>query len=131
MTGVQTCALPISWALFLTVSIVAGVVLSATFYNNTPIKVIEHAPVNEVIDEAALLPAPEPPPLDSLRWPKAQPVEESLELAYKSLFDQWGISYLPDESFHVCRQAETNNLRCLEDLGSLNILRHLDRKSVV
>lgn len=120
-----------AWALFLTVSIVAGVVLSATFYNNTPIKVIEHAPVNEVIDEAALLPASEPPPLDSLRWPKAQPVEESLELAYKSLFDQWGISYLPDESFHVCRQAETNNLRCLEDLGSLNILRHLNRPAVL
>lgn len=120
-----------AWALFLTVSIVAGVVLSATFYNNTPIKVIEHASVNEVIDEAALLPASEPPPLDSLRWPKAQPVEESLELAYKSLFDQWGISYLPDESFHVCRQAETNNLRCLEDLGSLNILRHLNRPAVL
>jgi general secretion pathway protein A len=120
-----------AWALFLTVSIVAGVVLSASFYNNTPIKVIEHTPANEVIDEAALLPAPDPPPLDRLRWPEAQPVEESLELAYKSLFDQWGISYLPDENIHVCQQAKTNNFRCLEDLGSLNILRHLNRPAVL
>ena len=119
------------WTLFLTVSIVAGVVLSATLYNNGPIKVVEHAPANEVITETAVLTAPEPPPLDKLRWPGAQPVEESLNLAYKSLFDQWGIAYHPDENAPFCQQAETNNLRCLEDLGNLNILRHLNRPAII
>ena len=128
-----------AWALFLTVSIVAGAVLSATFYNNGPIKVvglapakvIENAPANEVINNAAVLTEPKPPPLDKLRWPEAQPVEESLNLAYKSLFDQWGITYDPDKNIHVCQLAEINNLRCLEDLGSLNILRHLNRPAVL
>lgn len=128
-----------AWALFLTVSIVAGAVLSATFYNNgsikvvglAPAKVIEYAPVSEVINEAAVRPAPKPLPLDKLRWPEAQPIEESLNLAYTSLFDQWGISYEPDNNIHVCQQAEINNLRCLENLGSLNILRHLNRPAVI
>lgn len=120
-----------AWALFLTVSIVAGVVLSATFYNNRPIKVLEHVTINKVISKAALFTAPGHPPLDKLEWPKAQSVEESLSMAYKSLFDQWGLLYLPDENVHVCQQAETKNFRCLEDLGTLNMLRHLNRPAVI
>ncbi len=120
-----------AWALFLTVSIVAGVILSTTFYNIEPIKVIKHALVNETIIEATVLPAPARHPLDKLRWPEAQPIEESLNLAYKSLFNQWGILYNPDNNVPVCQQAETNNLRCLEDLGSMNILRNLNRPVVL
>ncbi|HDN95397.1 MAG TPA: AAA family ATPase [Nitrospirae bacterium] len=120
-----------AWALFLTVSIVAGVILSTTFYNIEPIKVIKHALVNEAIIEATVLPAPARHPLDKLRWPEAQPIEESLNLAYKSLFNQWGILYNPDNNVPVCQQAETNNLRCLEDLGSMNILRNLNRPVVL
>jgi general secretion pathway protein A len=128
-----------AWAIFITVSIVAGAVLSAAFYNNGPIKVvglapakiIEHAPANEIINETAVLIAPEPSEPDKLMWPEAQPIEKSLTLAYESLFDQWGISYDPDETFHVCRQAEANNLRCLEELGSINVLRHLNRPVIL
>ena len=119
-----------AWAIFLTFSIVAGVVLSATFYNNGPIKFVEHSfinktmPVNEVTN-------PEPPPLDKLRWPEVQPLEESLNLAYNSLFDQWGIAYLPNENIPICQQAEKNNLRCIESLGTMRILRHLNRPAII
>jgi general secretion pathway protein A len=120
-----------AWALFLVVSIVTGAVLSGAFYNNGPIKVIEHAPANEVVNETTVLITPEPSEPDKLGWPEAQPIEKSLTLAYKSLFDQWGISYDPDENIHVCQQAEANNLHCLEELGSINVLRHLNRPFIL
>ena len=117
-----------AWALFLTVSIAAGVVLSATFYNNGPIKIIEHAPVIEVIPAKT---APEPPLLDKLGWQEEVPVEESLDMAYRSLFDQWGIAHIQESDITVCQLAEAHSLRCIEDLGSLNILRHLNRPAMI
>lgn len=123
-----------AWALFLTVSIVAGVVLSATLYNDMPIKVVEQEPVSKVTAEitAPVPPAdPEPVPLDRLEWPKDEPAAGSLDAAYNALTGLWGFTYHPEDELTFCQQAEANNLRCLEDLGSINILRHLNRPAVI
>ena len=126
-----------AWALFLTFSIVAGVVLSATFYENGPIKFVENSFINEpasknkVTNEPIVMTIPENPSLHKLNWPESEPIENSLNLAYNALFDQWGIAYLQDESIPACQQAETSNLLCMEDLGNINILRHLNRPAIL
>lgn len=125
-----------AWALFLTLSIAAGVVLSAAFYTDGTIKFVRNTPViNETVKNAvndpAVIIAPEPPSHDELRRPGDIQAEESLEMAYASLFSRWGISYRADTDIPVCRQAVMNGLRCLEDLGSINILRALNRPAIL
>lgn len=74
---------------------------------------------------------PKPPALDKLQWPDNTPIGQSGIMALERLFDQWGVQYKAQEGVPVCRQASTYGLRCLEGIGNLMSLRHLNRPAIL
>ena len=66
-----------------------------------------------------------------LEWPNDIPHARSLPIAFASIFSQWGKTYDHDSDLPSCRQAETQNLACLDRQGSLGSLRHLNRPAIL
>ncbi|MEJ2696335.1 MAG: AAA family ATPase [Candidatus Sulfobium sp.] len=66
----------------------------------------------------------------TLEWPAAQPVEESEDMAYRTLFGEWGASY-GGGGPSACRGVVPDGLQCLQDLGGMNTLMRLNRPAVL
>jgi general secretion pathway protein A len=103
--------------------IAVGVVLAATYFNNESRKSVAQNTRGTL--------AVEPEQRDNLQWPDNQPINLSNQMAFQGLFKQWGITYQPEKNTSVCLQAQKQGLRCLNGLGSLNNLLHLNRPSVL
>ena len=73
----------------------------------------------------------EPQKLYTLYWPSNQPIDQSKNMAYKTLFMQWGIPYEIQGKGTVCQHAKAKGLQCLNGPGSLNELIHLNRPAVL
>lgn len=69
-------------------------------------------------------------PPATLEWPADQPIEESQDMAYRSLFGQWGASY-EGGGEEACRGTVSPGLQCLRDSGNLNTLARLNRPAVL
>jgi general secretion pathway protein A len=107
------------WVLIIMVTIV-GVVLAASYYSrNGPPK---PQPVANIT---------KPLIFDKLEWAEDQPIGQSSKMAFESLLSQWGIAQQPQDSSSPCELAKTHGLYCLDDIGSLNILRHLNIPAVL
>ena len=52
-------------------------------------------------------------------------------MAYQALFGQWQIKINPKARKTPCEQARENNLQCMEEKGSLNDLRQLNKPAVL
>ncbi|MCL5021984.1 MAG: AAA family ATPase [Nitrospirae bacterium] len=117
----------LGWALaaFL---LVAAAALTATLY---------HRNLSAVPAKSAALirqvaaPAPEPEKLDTLEWPADQPMDQSKDLAFETLFGVWGIPYQAQGHTSPCRQARPRGLGCLEARSSLSSLLVLNRPAVL
>ncbi|MCK5505432.1 MAG: AAA family ATPase [Thermodesulfovibrionia bacterium] len=112
-----------AWIVTVLFIIAVGAVLAAAYFKNE-----SRQSVTQNTEET---PAVEPAPLDNLQWPDNQPINLSNQMAFQGLFKQWGITYLPEKNTSVCLQAQKQGLRCLNGLGSLNNLLHLNRPSVL
>lgn len=66
----------------------------------------------------------------TLEWPAAQPIEESENMAYRTLFGRWGATYEGGGEVS-CSKVASSGLRCLRDLGSLDTLIRLNRPAVL
>jgi general secretion pathway protein A len=112
-----------AWIVTVFFIIAVGAVLAATYFNNESRQ--------SVTQNTGKTPAVEPKHLDNLQWPDNQPINLSNQMAFQGLFKQWGITYQPEKNASVCLQAQKQGLRCLNGLGSLNNLLHLNRPSVL
>ncbi|MBI5408193.1 MAG: AAA family ATPase [Nitrospirae bacterium] len=131
-----------AWALVITVFIV-GVVLAATYYNkkdvnsslpplakveNTPLTPLDRGELNAPLKKAE---NHVPPQMDKLEWPGDQLISRSNETAFQALFKQWDIAYTAQGKLSTCELAKTHGLRCLNDIGSLTLLRQLNSPAVL
>jgi general secretion pathway protein A len=67
----------------------------------------------------------------TLQWPDGLSIHLSKEMAYQALSRQWGIPYDKKGSGDLCRQIQTQGLRCLTAQGSLTNLLSLNRPAVL
>lgn len=74
--------------------------------------------------------APEPPKLDTLRWPSDRPIQQSRDMAYQALFKAWNIQYSGPGNA-PCQQAGAQGLGCLDTSTSLSGLLQLNRPAVL
>ena len=111
------------WFFALVVLSVFGIVIAATFYKNETLNV-QNVSANIPGTQEVLK-------LDTVQWPDDQPINQSMNTAYQALFEYWGISYQPRDTISACRHAQKNGLRCLNELGSLSSLHHLNRPAVL
>jgi len=109
------------WVLLITVPVIVGIVLAASHYNKN-----ESAKSQPIVTNI-----PPPPRLDKLEWPEDQPISLSSKTAFESLLNQWGIKQQPQDSSPACDLAKTHGLQCLNDIGSLSILRQLNIPAVL
>jgi len=65
------------------------------------------------------------------QWPTGTNTSRTEVQAYKVLMQQWNLTYEPKKQPAVCRFAETNGLRCLFNIGSLDELINLNRPAVL
>lgn len=107
------------WLLATLIFMVFAAVLAATYYNHN--RGPQDVPGNITA----------PLHLDTLRWHDNQPAHLSKDMAYQSLFKQWGISYQPQKNTTACEQAQAHGLHCLNAVGSLNNLRDLNRPAIL
>jgi general secretion pathway protein A len=107
------------WGLLITV-VVVGVVLAASYYNKN----------GSARSQAVVTDITRPTRLDKLEWPEDQPIGQSSKTAFESLLGQWGITRQPQDN-SPCDLAKTYSLQCLNDIGSLNILRQLNIPAVL
>ena len=112
------------WLLAALLLMVFATVLAATYYNNKEPgrKESQNVPVN-IIEP---LKTPESLHLDTLQWPADKSHHISKDMAFQSLFKQWGVSYKAEENVNACQQAQAHSLRCLNAVGSLSNLRQLN-----
>lgn len=112
----------LQWALVGLLIIACGVVLAMAYYNQViKIPTMLNANIKKT----------EPQKLYTLYWPSNQPIGQSKDMAYKTLFVQWGIPYEIQGKGTICQQAKAKGLWCLNGPGSLNELIHLNRPAVL
>lgn len=98
------------------------------YYNHQtmPLAIFTPKPVQQAIVSE---PTIERPRLALLDWPSDQQIHLSKEMAYRSLFKQWGIIYKSNNG-SAFRQARAQGLGCLEEQSSLSSLLQLNRPAV-
>jgi general secretion pathway protein A len=112
------------WVLTIMVTVIVGVVLGvlgASYYNRNDQP--KPGPVKANITKPLMF--------DKLEWPEDQPIGQSSKMAFESLLGQWGIARRPQDSSIPCELARTHGLQCLDDIGSLTILRQLNIPAVL
>lgn len=109
------------WVLMIMITVIVGVVLAASYYNSN--EQPQPQPVAANITK--------PPLFDKLEWPEDQPIGQSSKMAFESLLSQWEIARRPQDIFAPCELVKTHGLQCLDDIGSLTILRQLNIPSVL
>jgi general secretion pathway protein A len=67
----------------------------------------------------------------NLLEPSNNPEHSGKPAAYKALFRQWDITYLPEGNGPACSYAFTQGLRCMHKLGSLGSLIRTNRPAVL
>jgi general secretion pathway protein A len=110
--------------------IVVGVVLAASYYKED----LKQVPVLETPEQLTADAIPltiEEAPLKDLDWPDHQPRNKSNDLAFQELFNLWGVSFQQNIDVPACDQAVSRGLKCYESLGSIDILRNLNRPAVL
>ncbi len=65
------------------------------------------------------------------QWPTGTDTARTEVQAYKTLMAEWNLTYEPRKQPAVCRFAQTNGLRCLFNIGSLEELINLNRPAVI
>lgn len=68
---------------------------------------------------------------DTLQWPDGLSIHLSKQMAYQALFRHWSLPYDEKSPGDLCRQVQTQGLRCLTAQGSLNGLFNLNRPAVL
>ncbi len=122
--------------------ILFGLVFSAAYLNRASdhppevIETVDAKPIDKgmpaAISVPVHLPTPEPLTLTvKLQWPVSSSMDESKDLAFRSLFNIWGKEYSEAEPASVCWQAQLQGLNCLRGLGSLNSLRIMNRPVIL
>jgi len=101
--------------------------LAASFYNH------KAPPGKTTVSESTkpVITAKKSQPLDTLQWPDGLSIHLSKEMAYQALFRQWELPYDRKGSGDLCRQVQTQGLRCLTAQGSLDSLLKLNRPAVL
>ncbi len=88
-------------------------------------------PAETAIEKTPEISQPEQTPLSAtLDWPSDQPVAVAKESAFSALFDCWRLTYRR-ENGDVCRYAESQGLRCLNQEDGVNGLLRLNRPAVL
>ena len=64
-------------------------------------------------------------------WPSLGVAGMSRELAYQSLFKEWGVAFQMGRNEDVCKAAQAGGLRCLEGAASFKELVNLNRPMVL
>jgi general secretion pathway protein A len=70
-------------------------------------------------------------PLVTLEKPADSTSAGTKNAAYRALFNQWQLSISPSDRRSPCEQAMENGLQCVDDKGSLNDLRQLNKPVVL
>lgn len=114
----------------LVVSICAAV-LSTMYYgrmakSDVSVRAVSVHKVQPVKKRAEKMPAEKV----TLEWPSSQAIEKSEDMAYRVLFGKWDASYNGPVA-KACRKARSSGLRCLEEVGSLQLLARLNRPAVL
>ncbi len=120
---------------------IGGAMLATAYYKQMPQPAPSPTPV-EIIEQHTAEPAEQAPPTPaeeiitqqefaSIEWPQEQPLDDSRNIAFQSLFLHWGIDYDPAAAPDPCKFAETQHLRCLDLTGSLDSLIHLNRPAIL
>jgi general secretion pathway protein A len=115
------------WALTSLLVIVSGAALAMAYYNYRS----QLSPIRTLSTLNANVKTTELQKFHALHWPPNQPIDQSKDMAYKTLFVQWGIPYEIQGKGTACQQAEAKGLRCLNGPGNLNELIHLNRPAVL
>lgn len=74
---------------------------------------------------------PDPPKKDSLEWPGSLSGDNTMKMAYRTLFKTWHIDYNPGGNRTVCDQAQSQGLNCLIGKGSVITLQQMNRPAVL
>ncbi|MFZ3136676.1 MAG: AAA family ATPase [Thermodesulfovibrionales bacterium] len=115
------------WALASLLIIGLGATIAATYYNNK----VQPSPVKVTDISGKTVQSPEVRTLDTLEWPSGQPIEQSRDAAFQSLFKQWNIPYESKGDIDACKQVRVHGLRCMEKPVIFNDLIHLNRPAVL
>lgn len=117
----------LKWALAGLIIIGLGATIAATYYNNK----VQLPPVKVTDISGKTVQAPEVKTLDILEWPSGQPIEQSRDTAFQSLFKQWNITYDNKGDGDACKQVHDNGLRCMDKPVIFNDLIQLNRPAVL
>jgi general secretion pathway protein A len=131
----------VSWSLALIVIVVFGVVLGSTYYNDNTVihETVSSVETVETPFSPSLIPSlnrepnPEltdPPEQDELIWTNLEAPGESKKIAFKELFNLWGIP-TDEVAEDYCSFAESYGLKCLSGLSSVNSLIDINRPAVL
>jgi general secretion pathway protein A len=113
------------WTICIILFLAAGIIMAAGYIRKTL------PPAATTVAENKLPAAAAEPQLDKIQLhPGFQP-DKSIDAAFKDLFNQWKIKYVPDRNVHVCNYAEQHGLWCLEGPGNLDIIRNTNRPAVL
>lgn len=78
------------------------------------------------------MPAAEAPPVpDRLAWPLGVARGASEDLAFRSIFARFGLTFDPRLGTEPCHQAETFGMRCFRGQGGLPSLRQIDQPAIL
>ncbi|MDX8390242.1 MAG: AAA family ATPase [Mariprofundaceae bacterium] len=58
-------------------------------------------------------------------------LSERKQLAWQALFAQWNIDYEPEQGIDACQFAQQHRLQCLDQRGSMAMLRHTGRPALL
>lgn len=115
------------WALASLVIIGLGATIAATYYNNK----VQPPKIKVTAISGKTMQTPEVKTLDTLGWPSGQPIEQSRDTAFESLFKQWNIPYDSIGDIDACKQVLVHGLRCMDKPVIFNDLIHLNRPAVL
>ncbi len=115
------------WALASLVIIGLGATIAATYYNNK----VQPPKIKVTAISGKTVQTPEVKTLDALEWPSGQPIEQSRDTAFQSLFKQWNIPYDSKGDIDACKQVLVHGLRCMDKPVIFNDLIHLNRPAVL
>ncbi len=110
-----------AWILSSFIFILIGAVLAANYYKNES---RQAAPPLVTKNEA-------PGPLKDLNRTETMSRQKSRAMAFQELFSLWGVSSGSEADGPACSRAELNGLKCYQAVGSLAVIRNLDRPAVL
>jgi general secretion pathway protein A len=123
-----------TWALAILAALVAVLLLIDITWNKATgdAESVSAAAAGTPAAEQATPPAAAVPAvLDPLAWPEGVAHEESESLAFRTMFDLFGLHFDPSRGGDACHQAEGSGMRCYAGQGGLTELRLLDQPALL